>query len=132
MRVLLKWLHDFVVATPQDGHVLTYEAATQKWKNKPLPNNVKVWRGQATVGANGVWSINFSSAGFTSAPSVVPVGRNASNDRGGRHFPSLTSVTTTTASGTCSGSTSTSLLGLGTTLTNSPNGTLVDILAIGT
>jgi len=34
LKHLLKKLKDVLITSPADGHVLTYEAATKKWKNK--------------------------------------------------------------------------------------------------
>jgi len=45
LKHLLKKLKDVLITGPVDGEVLTYEAATKLWKNKPAPAGGTIGRG---------------------------------------------------------------------------------------
>lgn len=128
MRLKLKFLLDFLVTAVQNNQIFRYNSASGKWVNSNLPI---FWTGRTTTDANGAWSINFSSAGFSAAPKVFAQAVGASDNRGDRVFAEVTSTSATAAAGGCSRATSSSFLGLGTTLNNAPTGTAVDVLAIG-
>jgi len=53
LKHLLKKLKDVLITGPVDGEVLTYEAATKLWKNKPAPAGGTIGKGfKAYLGAN--------------------------------------------------------------------------------
>jgi predicted DNA-binding transcriptional regulator AlpA len=88
-----------------------------------------IWVGTTTT-TGGVWSIDYTSAGFISAPYVVATTQLSSANVYDRSAASLsTAPSTTTAAGY--GVRWANLLVLGATARNVPDGTAVQVIAIG-
>lgn len=128
MRMAMKFLRDFLVSAPQNNQIFRYRSSDSKWVNSNLP---VIWAGTTTTDGSGNWSINYSSAGFSATPRVFVSAQGVTSGRGDRVFAEVTTKSATAAAGGCSRATSSSFLGLGTTLNNAPTGTVVDVLAIG-
>lgn len=88
----------------------------------------KVWIGNVTVNSSGAWSVNYSSAGFSTVSSVQVSPLNATN--GGLIIPQGTpTITATGASGTVQGLSV--LLGLLTLGLSSINGSTLSVQVVG-
>lgn len=96
-----------------------------------LVANAKIWSGTVTTNASGAWSVDYSAAGFSSAPvvqaTVVGAGANAAQTRNA----SLSATPTTTgAAGIATTPATISLLGV-LTVTLAPAGAVVHVTAVG-
>lgn len=127
MRLKLKQLFDFLISNPQNGEIMAYDSSSKKWKNVAKP---KTKYGSVTVGSNGTFTIDLTSAGFTSTPTVVVSARATTATVGDRNFACISTVSTTTATGYASNSKTIRVQSV-YTLTNSPSGTIVDYVATG-
>lgn len=90
----------------------------------------KMWTGRVSSDSDGLWSVDYSSAGFTLPPRVFAQAEATSADNADRNFASVRhdTVTTTSCSGTASNAVTVGLLGA-TVLTDAQCD--IDILAIG-
>ena len=98
-------------------------------KNVEIPPIHKTWIGTTTT-TGGAWSVDYSSAGFTSPPIVVATAQLQDVDIFDRAFASLSSApTTTNATGySVRGS---NMLILGSSVRTAPDGTIIYVIAIG-
>ena len=110
-------------ATGAAGSVPTYNSAG-------LVAGVKIWYGTATTGTNGVWSVNYSSAGFTAPPIVSPQPVSTSNSSANAIVSSMTAPTTTGAAGGTYIANPVTLLGL-LPLQTAGAGLTIQVIAIG-
>lgn len=128
MRVLMKWLADFLVSSPSNGQIFRFNSSNNKWQNQNFP---KVFIGTGTVsGGAGNVTVDLSSAGFTSAPQVIVGARSTSTATDDRNFASVRTVSATSVSINVSNAVSVGLL-LNYVMQNAANGTVVDVVAIG-
>lgn len=99
------------------------------WQGSAQLLSPMIWLGTATS-SGGSWTIDYSSAGFTSAPTVTATAILNSSNVYDRAFTSLSGTpTTTSASGYAVRGAN--LLVLGPTVRTVPDGTIVQIVAIG-
>lgn len=109
--------------TGATGSVPTFNAAG-------ATTGVKIWAGTATTGTNGVWSVNFASAGFTTPPIVSPQPISTSNSSANALVCSMTAPTTTGAAGGTYIANPVTLLGL-LPLQTAGAGLTIQVVAIG-
>lgn len=90
----------------------------------------KIWQGTVTTGANGVWTVNYSSAGFTSPPIVQATAQLSDANTENRTWATLnTAPTSTTAVGyTVRGDVVT---GSGISVRNGLSGITIHVVAFG-
>ena len=95
-----------------------------------VTNGGKIWTDVVTPTSKGVWTADFSSAGFTKIPRVLAIAENTGTANGEAAWATvdLTNVTKTTASGRCLGATVVGLLA-GMVAVDSAN--RVTVIAIG-
>jgi len=101
------------------------------YNSSGLMPGVKMWIGSATTNASGQWSVNYSSAGFTSPPHVRPLPISSANTASAALSASITAPTTTTASGACFLPNAIALLGI-LPLQAAGAGITVQVIAVGT
>lgn len=106
-----------------DGLIPVYGAAG-------LIPGVKMWMGTATTNASGQWSVNYSTAGFSSPPHVRPIPISSANTAAAALSASVTAPSSTAASGSCFLPNAISLLGI-LPLQAAGAGITVQVLAIG-
>jgi hypothetical protein len=95
-----------------------------------LVSGVKIWVGSATTASNGTWSVNYSSASFTTVFSVQPQPISTANTTAAAVNSSITTPTTTTVSGQCYIANPVTLLGL-LPLQTAGAGIVVQVIVIG-
>lgn len=129
MQIPLKMLRDFFISSPKNNDIIAYNGTTKKWFNKaPGP---KVWTGTTRVaGGAGRFVIDYSSAGFSASPLVFAQARVKDATLGGRNFASIETTGLTSATGYASNSNTTGVL-LSYIMTNAADGTIIDVVAIG-
>ena len=130
------------IITPEELHPDDFELIDGKWKVKrsPSPINlfnslgflsseVNIWTGVVDA-VQGVWTVDYSSAGFSSPPLVIPVAHTSGSGRDNGNYASInqTSITATGCSGATHNATTAGLL---VATTNVPANTKVTIIAIG-
>ena len=98
--------------------------------NGLVTNGGKIWTDVVTPTSKGVWTADFSSAGFTKIPRVLAISENVDTNNGSAAWATvdLTKVTKTTARGRCLGATVVGLLA-GMVAVDSTN--RVTVVAIG-
>lgn len=106
-----------------NGTVPTYNAAG-------LITGVKMWIGTATTAANGQWTINFASAGFTASPSVQAQALSTALTGTAAVSTTMTVPTTTAVSGAAFIPNAVSLLGI-LPLQAAGAGIVIQVIAIG-
>lgn len=89
----------------------------------------KVWVGTVTT-TTGLWSVDYSAAGFTKAPLVIPTAQLSDDDVFDRAFASLSTPPTVTGAAGY-GLRGANLLALGATLRTVPDGTTIHVVALG-
>lgn len=88
-----------------------------------------IWVGSTTT-TGGAWTVNYSAAGFDSAPKVLPIPELSAANVYDRAFASLsTAPTSTEAAGYALRGANLALLG--PTVRTVPDGTTIHIIAIG-
>jgi hypothetical protein len=95
-----------------------------------LITGAKIWIGTATTNSSGAWSVNYSSAGFTSAPSVQAQAISTSTSTANAVSTTQTAPTSTSVSGAAFVPNAISLLGL-LPLQTVGAGTVIQVMAIG-
>lgn len=98
--------------------------SAQGWKN-----HSKVWMGSTTT-TGGVWTIDYTSAGFSRPPNVLPTLQLEDVDVFDRGFASL-SAAPTAINAAGYGVRGADLALLGPTVRTVPDGTIVHIIAFG-
>lgn len=99
------------------------------WQGSAQLLSPMIWLGTATC-SGGSWTIDYTSAGFTSSPTVLPTAILNSSNVYDRAFASLSGTpTTTSASGYAVRGAN--LLVLGPTVRTVPDGTVIQVVAIG-
>lgn len=93
-------------------------------------NVPKIWFGTATV-TSGVWTVNYSGAGFTTVPAITATAISTQAVAEDRCWAALTGTPTTTG---CSGYGLRGALvtGSGSSVRTAPDGTVINVIAIGT
>lgn len=103
--------------------------ATHAWSGSTQLKAPLLWMGTATT-TNGLWSINYSSAGFSSAPFVQAIAIISSSNVYDKAFAGLdTAPGINSASGYAVRGANLTLLG--STVRNVPDGTVIQVIAIG-
>ena len=130
------------IITPEELNPDDFELIDGKWRVKipPSPinlfnsfgflsNEVNIWTGVVEA-VNGVWTVDYSSAGFSSPPIVIPVAHTSGSGEDGGNYASIkqTSITTTGCSGRAHNAITTGLL---VATANIPANTKVTVIAIG-
>ena len=71
----LEWMHDVEIDEPADNEVLTYESATNLWKNKPLPvTSVSDLSDVDLTGLDDDYILRYDAATETWKVEVLPAG----------------------------------------------------------
>ena len=103
--------------------------AAYVWKGDAQMLSPIIWVGTATT-TGGIWSVDYSAAGFASPPIVTPTAQLSTANTYDRADASLsTAPTNTTAAGYATRGSN--LLVLGPTTRNVPDGTLIHVMVIG-
>jgi len=107
-----------------DGTVPVYNSAG-------LMPGMKMWVGSAVTNGSGQWSVDYSSAGFTSPPNVRPIPISSANTANAALSASITAPSTTSVSGACFLPNAIALLGI-LPLQAAGAGITVQVVAMGT
>ncbi len=119
-----------LVATQNTNDItLTAPNVPRVYNSGGLVTSPKIWIGTTTT-TGGAWTIDYSSAGFTSAPVVTATSQLSDADVYDRSAASLSTAPTTT-SATGYGTRWANLALLGSTARTVPDGTAIQITAIG-
>lgn len=94
-----------------------------------LVSNAKIWSGTVTTNASGVWTVDYSAAGFTAPPRVIPNATGPGNAAANVRNVSTTTKSATAATGICV-LPAVSVLGL-ITVSLVGAGVSVDVVAVG-
>lgn len=99
------------------------------WSGSAQLRSPLIWIGTATT-TSGAWSVDYTQAGFVSAPNVQATIQLSDSDVYDRAWATLSSAPTAT---TCAGYglRGQNLLALGSTTRTVPDGTIVHVVAIG-
>lgn len=103
----------------------------QVFRTGGAQENPKIWIGTVTT-SGGNWTVNYSSAGFTEYPVVVATARASGQANGDANYASVrdSTITNTSCSGRASNAVTVGIL-LATVNQPSPDGTLIQVVAIG-
>lgn len=130
------------IITPEELNPDDFELIDGKWKVKRpsssinlfnglgfLSNEVNIWTGVVEA-VKGVWTVDYSSAQFSSPPIVIPVAHTNGSGEDNGNYASInqTSITATSCSGSAHNATTAGLL---VAMTNVPANTKVTVIAIG-
>lgn len=103
--------------------------AAYVWQGSAQLLSPIIWIGTATT-SGGTWSVDYSQAGFVSAPVVQATAVLTASNVYDRAWATLSSAPTTTAAAGY-GLRAANLLALGSTARTVPDGTVIHIVAIG-
>jgi hypothetical protein len=90
---------------------------------------IKLWTGSTTT-TSGAWTIDYTAAGFTGAPTVIPTAQLSDANVYDRGWASLSSAPTQTSAAGY-GIRGANLALLGATVRTVPDGTIIHVIAIG-
>jgi hypothetical protein len=120
----------FLVRPANAGYVSTRAVLAGYQNTGLIQGTVKIWSGQVNSDTSGLWSVDYTNAGFTTMLSCLPEPMGTANTAAGAVYATPVTVTNTSCSGTVTKPATIAILGV-LTLSLMNAATPVQILAIG-